>query len=319
MTEPSPFFKLPAELRNEIYRYLLAGWHEVRAPTVLKGAFDNKSVHRNIESLDLATTKALEDSSSTTEDRRASKDDNARAHAKQDWASITRLLQVSHRISSEASAMLYSSSTFTFRLYISHLEDYRFLTFGPFRETSLARMRYVRIEVFEDGDEQAAVFEAEHILRRLARHLTSLWSLRVGFLLPDGDGEGANMLDGTYMREILACFTVARSLRFKVTQIRPQPRLGQVLPEPRFDHKRYERWACRIAEERDMMVYGVRKMRRGSSGWVVHVSKWGLWPMDWEWLKRQRVQMREELGFCTLGRLMWVHERVVEEVEVGTP
>lgn len=77
MAETSPFFKLPAELRNEIYRYLLGGWHEVRAPTVRKGAFDIKSVHLNIEALDLATPKVLENSPNDTDDSKAAKDDEA--------------------------------------------------------------------------------------------------------------------------------------------------------------------------------------------------------------------------------------------------
>ena len=269
MAETSPFFELPAELRNEIYRYLLVDRHEVRAPTILNAASYIEFNPLVLKGLDLATKKVLKSfPADWPHDSRAAEDDEARAEAKKDWKAISQLLQVSRRMYDEASAILYGESIFNFRLYTSHLMDYRFLKFGPFREKSLRRMVNVRIEVVDDvNNEHAAMYEAEHTLRLLARHLTSLSKLQVRFDLHSWDEAGEHgILHAWHMREVLASFTVERTLTFRVFQ---------VLSEPVFDHERYERWACRIAEEKDMMVYGVREMKRLRRCTVLCISAGG--------------------------------------------
>ena len=317
MAETSPFFKLPAELRNEIYRYLVAGWHDVRAPTILNTAADIKFNRLNFEGLDLATPKVLDHYPADLDYTTAAKDDEARAKAKEDWKAITQVLKVSRQMYDEASAILYNKSKFNLKLYLSHLEIYRFLNFGALRERSLRRMRYVRIEVFDDKEvEMAAVFEVEYILRRLAHHLTALSRLEVGFHLFDTgdtwDLRGKHgLLEDRHMLEVLSAFTVERSLKF---------RIWQILSQPSFDHKRYERRACRLAEEKDMMGVGMKEMKRLCERWIEHISEWKLWPMDEEWLELQRALMTPDQRSCTEGRLMGVDERIIDQTDgVGEP
>lgn len=138
MANISIFFTLPLELRNEIYAYLVVGWHDVATPSPIDGisAREYKKIgpfllDRPHALMDMAWADVSCDDfdlnwldyprplmATPWADRKNNESEsNVRFLPKHDYS----ILRVSRQMHEEASNMLYDFSIFTFSYAVLHL------------------------------------------------------------------------------------------------------------------------------------------------------------------------------------------------------
>ena len=268
MAELSIFFKLPLELRNEIYGYLLTGCHDVPTPSPVEGltAWEYQKLGPGwltYPRLLMATTwgdwiskKATTDIGSDYKPEET--DPDVGPLFKPEYS----ILRVSRQIYEEASAVLYKYSIFWFYYKVSHLNK-RLSPEIKDLEQNLPRVRDLEIIVSEDPCYQGLTsVGVTHMLRGFAKRATSLRWLSVEFWSSDSRMNGNNpvlheLLLGTELPESLCAFTVTNGIQIRVDGVTSS-----------FTYDDYEKWPLFVAETKDWKIYKYldKERRRGSKG-----------------------------------------------------
>ena len=263
----SIFFKLPLELRNEIYAYLVVGLHDVATPSPIDGVSLQEFTRISLFGLDhprllmeIAWVDVVCDDFDLTwlnyprplmeisweewEDKESESD--VGLLPKHDYS----ILRVSRQIYEEASTMLYDSSIFIFNYSVSHLNKQIFPEIGDL-EKNLHRLRDLDITISEDlFNRHLTSIGIAQMLQWFARRATSLQWVAFRFwaalTLPDHSIKLVlhDLLPGADLPETLCAFNVTNGLQISIGGL-----------DSSFPYHHYEKWPLYVAEKKDWEIH----------------------------------------------------------------
>ena len=262
MANPSIFFTLPLELRNEIYAYLVVGRHDVATPSLIDGVSLREFreitffglLHRCLL-MDIAWADVRYDNFDLIwldyprplmETSWADWKDNSSGSFVYDPS----ILRVSRQIYEEASKMLYNSSIFLFEYAVSHLNKQISLNMGDL-ERNLHRVRDLEISISEDlFNPNLTSAGITHTLQWFARRAKSLQWVTIRFDVAATDLDPSiksflhSLLPATDLPETLCAFHVTNGLQISIA--------GHFFS---FPYHHYEKWPLYVAEKKDWEIH----------------------------------------------------------------
>ena len=246
MPEASILFQLLPEIRNEVYRHLLGGWHNVPTRCISKDDTTKNADDSSDEWLRSQWRRSKKnwwiDRAETFEDSDVDSSLNLNINSRPAY----NILRVCRRVYEEASTILYTYGRFNFGFKVSQLREQGFLGIQDL-ETNLHQIRRLRLSIADD--KFSIVPTAAKILQILhffAERASSLEELEIALYFSNCDFQRHHLLehellDNSDMQKALLAFHVKQKMDIYVASAQLPSNL-------------YEKWSLSIAKEKDWII-----------------------------------------------------------------